>query len=99
MSRPNFLDCDTVQVQPWIPYSKHLVMCLRLVVIIVSYMVQPWVFHDGFLHRDALSQIEVLMDNGFDQIILVGNSSRSGQVMHEMFFGSKKSLFEVYFWV
>jgi len=32
---------DTVQVQPWIPYSKHSVMCLRFVVDMVQYMVQP----------------------------------------------------------
>jgi hypothetical protein len=30
---------DTVQVQSWIPYSKHSVMCLRLVVDMVKYMV------------------------------------------------------------
>jgi len=91
------LDCDIVQIQPWIPYSKHSVMCLRLLVDIVSYMVQSWVFHDGFLPRDAFSQIEVLMDDGFDPILLMSNSARSGQVMHEMFLGSKESLFGVYF--
>jgi hypothetical protein len=36
-------------------------MYLRLVVDIIQYMVQPWVFHDGSLPRDAFSQIEVLM--------------------------------------
>ena len=38
-----------VKVQPWILYSKHLVMCLKVVID----MVQPWVFHDGVLPRDA----------------------------------------------
>ena len=88
------MDCDTVQIQPWIPYSKHSVMCLRLVVDIVSYMVQPWVFHDEFLPRDAFSQIEVLMDDGFDPILLMGNSARSGQVMHGMFWAAKKVYLE-----
>jgi len=92
--RPNFLDCDTVQIQPWIPYSKHSVMCLRLVVDIVSYMAQPWVFYDEFLPRDAFSQIEVLMDDGFDPILLMGNSARSGQVMHGMFWAAKKVYLE-----
>jgi len=92
--RSNFLDCDTVQIQPWIPYSKHSVMCLRLVVDIVSYMVQPWVFYDEFLPRDAFSQIEVLMDDGFDPILLMGNSARSGQVMHGMFWAAKKVYLE-----
>ena len=94
MYRPNFLDCDTVQIQPWIPYSKHSVMCLRLVVDIVSYMAQPWVFYDEFLPRDAFSQIEVLMDDGFDPILLMGNSARSGQVMHGMFWAAKKVYLE-----
>ena len=88
------MDCDTVQIQPWIPYSKHSVMCLRLVVDIVSYMVQPWVFYDEFLPRDAFSQIEVLMDDGFDPILLMGNSARSGQVMHGMFWAAKKVYLE-----
>jgi len=88
------LDCDTVQIQPWIPYSKHSVMCLRLVVDIVSYMAQPWVFYDEFLPRDAFSQIEVLMDDGFDPILLMGNSARSGQVMHGMFWAAKKVYLE-----
>jgi predicted Zn-dependent protease with MMP-like domain len=68
-------------------------MCLRLVVD----MVQPWVFHDESLSRDVFGQIEVLIDDVFDPIILMGNSTRSGQVMHEMFLGSKESLFGVYF--
>ena len=88
------MDCDTVQIQPWIPYSKHSVMCLRLVVDIVSYMAQPWVFYDEFLPRDAFSQIEVLMDDGFDPILLMGNSARSGQVMHGMFWAAKKVYLE-----
>jgi len=67
---------DIVQVQPWIPYSKHSVMCLRLVVDTVQYIVQPWVLHDGFLHRGAFYQIEVLMDDGFGPIFLVDNSAR-----------------------
>ena len=62
-----------VQVQPWIPYSKHSVMCFRLDVDTIQYMVQPWVFHDGFLPRDAFGQIKVLMDDGFDPILLVGS--------------------------
>jgi hypothetical protein len=37
------------------------------------------------------------MDDGFDPILLVGNSTRSGHSMHEMFLGSKESLFGVYF--
>jgi hypothetical protein len=53
-------------------------MCLRLVFDTIQYMVQPWVFHDGSLPRDAFDQIEVLMDNGFGPILLVGNSARSG---------------------
>jgi len=48
-------------------------------------MVQPWVFHDGSLPRDTFGQIEVLMDDGFDPILLVGNSTRSGQAMHDIF--------------
>jgi hypothetical protein len=48
---------DTVQVQPWIPYSKHSVMCFRLDVDTIQCMVQPWVFHGGFLYRDAFGQI------------------------------------------
>jgi hypothetical protein len=67
---------DMVQVQPWIPYSKHLVMCLRLVVDTVQYMIQFWVFT-----WDAFSQIEVLMDDGFGPILLVGNSVKSGQAI------------------
>jgi hypothetical protein len=72
-------------------------MCLRLVFDTIQYMVQPWVFHDGSLPRDAFDQIEVLMDNGFGPILLVGNLARSGQTMHEMFLDSKESLFGVYF--
>ena len=60
-------------------------------------MVHPWVFHDEFLSRDAFSQIDVLMDDGFDLIFLVRNSARLGQVMHVMFLGNKESLFGVYF--
>jgi hypothetical protein len=67
---------DMVHVQPWIPYSKHLVMCLRLVVDTVQYMIQFWVFT-----WDAFSQIEVLMDDGFGPILLVGNSVKSGQAI------------------
>jgi len=37
------------------------------------------------------------MDDGFDSILLVGNSTRSGHSMHELFLGSKESLFGVYF--
>jgi hypothetical protein len=70
-------------------------MCGRLVVDTVQYMVQPWVFYDGFLHRDAFGQIEILMDDGFDPILLVGDSATSGEVMHMMFLGSKESLFGV----
>lgn len=88
---------ETIQVQPWIPYSQHLVMYLRLVVDIVQYMVPPWVFHDGSLPRDAFGQIEVLIDDGFSLILLVGNSTRSRQAMHGMFLGCKGSLFGVYF--
>jgi hypothetical protein len=86
-----------VQVQPWIPYSKHFVMCLRLVVNTVQYMVQPWVFHDGSLPRDAFSQIEVFMDDGFCPIFLVGNSTNQDRVIHDMFLGSRESLLGVYF--
>jgi len=60
-------------------------------------MVQPWIFHYGFLPRNAFSQIEVLMDDGFNSILLVGNSARSGQVIHEIFLDSKESFFLVYF--
>jgi len=45
----------------------------------------------------AFSQIEVLIDDEFDLILLMGNSIRLGQVMHEMFLDSKESLFGVYF--
>jgi hypothetical protein len=62
-------------------------------------MVQSWVFHDGFLLRDAFGQIEVIMDNGFGSILLVGNYVRSGQAIHETFLNSKESLFGVYFQV
>jgi len=79
---------DTVHVQLWIPYSKYLVMCLRFVVDTVQYMVRPWVFHDGSLPSDPFGQIEVLMDNGFDPILLAGNSARS-RAMHGMFLGRK----------
>jgi hypothetical protein len=47
--------------------------------------------------RDAFDLIEVHMDDGFNLIFLVHNSVRSGQAMHVMFLGSKKSLFGVYF--
>jgi len=65
-------------------------MCLRLVVDTVQYMVQPWVFHDEFLLKDAFDQIEVLMDDGFDPIVLVSNSIKSRHVMHDMFLASKE---------
>ena len=64
---------DTVHVQPWIPYSKYSIMSLRLIIDTVQYMVQPWVFHDEFLLRNAFDQIEVLMDDGFNPIVLVSN--------------------------
>jgi hypothetical protein len=51
-------------------------MCLRLVVDTVQYMIQFWVFT-----WDAFSQIEVLMDDGFGPILLVGNSVKSGQAI------------------
>jgi len=41
-------------------------------------MVHPWVFHDGFLLKDAFCHIKVLMDDGFSPILLVGNSAKSG---------------------
>jgi len=75
----------------------HSIVCLRLVVDTIQYMVQPWFFHDGFLPMDAFSQIDVLMDDGFDPILLVGNSTRLGQAIHEMFLDNKESLFRVYF--
>lgn len=37
------------------------------------------------------------MDDGFNPILLVGNSVKLGQTIHEIFFGSRKSLFRVYF--
>jgi hypothetical protein len=52
-------------------------------------MVQPWVFHCGFLPRDAFGQIEVLMDDRFDSILLVGSSAKSGQTILKMFLGNK----------
>jgi hypothetical protein len=52
-------------------------------------MVQPWVFHCGFLHGDAFGQIEVLMDDGFDSILLVGSSAKSGQTILKMILGNK----------
>jgi len=58
-------------------YSKHSVVCLRLVVDTIQYMVQPWFFHDGFLPMDVFGQIDVLMDDGFNPILLVGNSTIS----------------------
>ena len=99
-SRANLIEKggnDTVQVQPWIPYSKHSVVCLRLVVDTIQYIVQPWVFHDGFLRRDAFGYIEVLIDDEFGPILFAGNSSRSGQAMHKMVLDRKESLFGVYF--
>jgi len=42
----------------------HSVICLRLVVNTVHYMVRPWVFHNRVLLRGAFGQIEVLMDDG-----------------------------------
>jgi len=60
-------------------------------------MVQPWIFYDRSLPRDAFSQIEVLIDDEFDLILLMGDSIRLGQAMHEMFLDSKESLFGVYF--
>jgi len=39
------------------------------------------------------------MDDGFNPILLVGNSARSGQVIHEIFLGSKESFFWSVFWV
>jgi len=80
---------DTVQVQPWILYSKHSVMCFRLDVDTIQCMVQPWVFHCGFLPRDAFGQIEDLMDDRFDSILLVGSSAKSGQTILKMFLGNK----------
>jgi len=76
----------------------HLVICLRLVVNTVHYMVRPWVFHNRVLLRGAFGQIEVLMDDGFNPILLVSNLATLGQTMYEMFLGSKNSLFGVYFW-
>jgi hypothetical protein len=68
-----------------------------LIVDMIQYMVQLWVFHDGSLPRDAFDQIEILMDVGLDPILLVGNLATSGQAIHEMFLDSNESLFEVYF--
>jgi hypothetical protein len=39
---------DMVQVQSWISYSKHSIVCLRLVVDTIQYMVQPWSFNCVF---------------------------------------------------
>jgi hypothetical protein len=61
----------------------------------VQYMVQPWVFHDGFLPRDAFDQIEVLMDDRFNPILLVGSLAKCGQAMHEIYLGCKESSFGV----
>ena len=61
-SRANLLEeggNDTVKVQPSIPYSKHSIVCLRLVVDIIQFMDQPWFFHDGFLPMDVFGQIDV----------------------------------------
>jgi hypothetical protein len=51
----NYLGPDTVQVQPWNFYSEYLVMCFRLIIDMVLYMVEPWVFHDEILFKDAFS--------------------------------------------
>ena len=37
------------------------------------------------------------MDDEFNPILLIGNLTRSGQVMYDIFLGSKESLFGVYF--
>jgi hypothetical protein len=37
----------------------------------IQYIVQPWVFHDKSLHRDAFGQIKVLMDDGSSPIDIV----------------------------
>jgi len=64
-----------------------------LVVDTVQYMVQPWVFHDEVLPRNAFSQIKVFLDDGFGPILLVGNLIRSRQAMHEMFFWTAKKVY------
>jgi hypothetical protein len=46
---------------------------------------------------DVFGQIDVLMDDGFNPILLVGNSTISWQAIHGIFIGSKESLFRVYF--
>ena len=47
-------------------------------------------FHDGFLLRDIFGQIDVLINDRYDLILLVGNSARSRQVMHDKFLAAKK---------
>jgi hypothetical protein len=60
-------------------------MCLRLVVDTVQYIVQSWAFHDKFLPRDAFGQIEVLMNDGFDLILLVGHSPNQDRLCMRYF--------------
>ena len=62
-----------IEVQHRIAYGEYSVLCLRLIVDMFQYIVKPWVFHDEFLHKDAMNQIEVLMDDMlFTLILLVG---------------------------
>jgi hypothetical protein len=57
-------------------------------------MVQPWVFHDEVLPRDAFDQIEVLIHDWFSPILLVVNSAKSIQVMHGIFLAAEKAYLE-----
>jgi hypothetical protein len=78
-------------------FVLDLLIHLEHVIDTIWYMVQTWVFHDGFLPRDSFGYIEVLMDDGFSPNLLVGNLVKSRQAMHGMFLGNKESLFGVYF--
>lgn len=76
-----------VQVQPWILNGKHSIICLRLFVDTVH----PWTF------RDTYGQIDVFMDDGFSLILFIGNFSKLGHSMHEMFFWQQRKLILVLF--
>jgi hypothetical protein len=43
----------------------------------------------SFLPKDTFDHIKVLMDDGFDLILLIGNSAISRQVIYESFWAAK----------
>jgi hypothetical protein len=73
-------------------------MCLKLVVDTVQYMVQLWIFHDGFLHRDAFGQIEILMDDGSTQFFWWVIQPDQDNLCMRYFLTEKKFIWSV-FWI